>query len=110
MHNEWMDAVFFTVWCLFPGLPAVITLSASPSGLTFDGVPLAEGCARLEATGAAVVGLNCVRGPATMLPLIKGVRAACSVLTTMHVHSPSTTSSLIFPGTNCVFTSSIQNK
>ncbi|ELT90020.1 hypothetical protein CAPTEDRAFT_206391 [Capitella teleta] len=59
------------------GSPAVITLSASPSGMTFDEVPLAEACARLEQLGAVVVGLNCIRGPATMLPLIKEVREAC---------------------------------
>ena len=61
------------------GMPAVITMTANPTGETFDGVSLPEACRRLEEAGAAVVGLNCVRGPDTMLPLIKEVKAACKV-------------------------------
>ena len=34
------------------------------------GLDAAEACRRLEEAGADVVGLNCSRGPATMLPLI----------------------------------------
>src|SRR5262249_32162942 len=37
-----------------------------------------ESCRRLEAAGADVVGLNCIRGPATMLPVLRAVRAAVS--------------------------------
>src|SRR5204862_7558775 len=33
---------------------------------------------RLEGAGADVIGLNCARGPATMLPLLREVRAAVS--------------------------------
>jgi betaine-homocysteine S-methyltransferase len=57
------------------GLPAVITL-ASTDDVTMDGYPLDEACRRLEAAGADVVGLNCSRGPRTMLPLIEQIRAA----------------------------------
>jgi betaine-homocysteine S-methyltransferase len=33
-------------------------------------------CRRLEAAGADVVGLNCHRGPATIMPLMREIRAA----------------------------------
>ena len=62
------------------GLPAVVTLAVHQDGL-LDGVPLEESARRLEQAGADVVGLNCARGPATMLPLLRAVREAvsCSV-------------------------------
>jgi betaine-homocysteine S-methyltransferase len=44
-----------------------------------DGVTPAEACRRLEAAGADVVGLNCSRGPQTMLPLLGEIREAVSV-------------------------------
>src|SRR5919201_1569857 len=59
------------------GLPAVITF-ASTSDRTIDGHELDEACRRLEAAGADVVGLNCSRGPDTMLPLVHRIRAAVS--------------------------------
>ena len=58
--------------------PAVITLSIPREGVTREGWTAAEACRRLEEAGAAVVGLNCARGPATMLPLLREVRAAVS--------------------------------
>jgi betaine-homocysteine S-methyltransferase len=57
------------------GLPAVVTF-ASTKDTTIDGVPLAEACARVADAGADVVGLNCSRGPATMLGLVEQVRGA----------------------------------
>jgi betaine-homocysteine S-methyltransferase len=57
------------------GLPAVVTF-ASTSDRTIDGHELDEACRQLEAAGADVVGLNCSRGPETMLPLIEKIRAA----------------------------------
>jgi betaine-homocysteine S-methyltransferase len=56
--------------------PAVITLSVPREGHMRDGVPAAEACKRLEQAGADVVGLNCARGPATTLPILREVRAA----------------------------------
>ena len=57
------------------GLPAVITLSArhdtTPEGLSFE-----EACHILWEEGADVVGLNCTRGPATMLPILDRIRKA----------------------------------
>ena len=41
-----------------------------------DGDTAADACKRLEGAGADVVGLNCARGPATTLPLLREVRAA----------------------------------
>ena len=60
------------------GLPAVVTLAIHRNGLTREGVPPEEACARLEDAGAAVVGLNCLRGPRTMLPLLSRIRERVS--------------------------------
>jgi betaine-homocysteine S-methyltransferase len=61
------------------GLPAVVTLAAHKDPDMREGVSPAEACKRLEAAGADVVGLNCSRGPRTMLPLLEQVRDAVSV-------------------------------
>ena len=58
------------------GLPAVITLSIHREGTTGEGWTPEDACKRLEAAGADVVGLNCSRGPTTMLPLVAKVREA----------------------------------
>ncbi|HET7745047.1 MAG TPA: homocysteine S-methyltransferase family protein [Gaiellaceae bacterium] len=60
------------------GLPAVVTFIVHQAPETRDGLPLGEACARLEAAGADVVGLNCGRGPATLMPLVREVREAVS--------------------------------
>jgi methionine synthase I (cobalamin-dependent) len=57
-------------------VPAVVTFAMHREELTRDGLTPAEACQRLEAAGADVVGLNCHRGPATMMPLLKGIRKA----------------------------------
>jgi betaine-homocysteine S-methyltransferase len=56
-------------------LPAMVTL-ASVLDKTRDGYDYVEACKRLAAHGADIVGLNCDRGPATMLPIIEEVRRA----------------------------------
>ena len=61
------------------GLPAVVTFTPHSDPDTRDGHSVADACRALEAAGADVVGLNCARGPATMLPLLEEVRAAVSV-------------------------------
>ena len=61
------------------GLPAVVTLIAHKDPRMRDGASPAEACKRLEAAGADVVGLNCGRGPQTLLPLLAKVRDAVSV-------------------------------
>jgi betaine-homocysteine S-methyltransferase len=58
------------------GLPAVMTLAVHQPGTTWEGWRPEEACKRLEDAGADVVGLNCSRGPRTMLPLLERIRAA----------------------------------
>jgi betaine-homocysteine S-methyltransferase len=57
-------------------VPAVVTLAMHREALTRDGLTPAQACKRLEDAGADVVGLNCHRGPATMLPMLREIRAA----------------------------------
>jgi betaine-homocysteine S-methyltransferase len=57
------------------GLPAVMTLAIHQPGTTWEGWSPEDACKRLEDAGADVVGLNCSRGPATMLPLLERIRA-----------------------------------
>jgi betaine-homocysteine S-methyltransferase len=61
------------------GLPAVVTLAVHQADETRDGWSPEEACRRLADAGAEVVGLNCIRGPRTMLPLIERIRAAVDV-------------------------------
>jgi betaine-homocysteine S-methyltransferase len=58
------------------GVPAVVTMAIHQEGVTLEGWSPAEICRRLEDAGAAVVGLNCARGPQTMLPLLAEIRKA----------------------------------
>jgi betaine-homocysteine S-methyltransferase len=58
------------------GLPAVVTLAVHKDDASRENLALAEAAKRIEAAGADVVGFNCIRGPWTMLPLLKEVRAA----------------------------------
>ena len=55
-------------------VPAVVTFSVHREEQTREGWSPAETCKRLEAAGADVVGLNCHRGPDTMLPLLREIR------------------------------------
>ncbi len=57
-------------------VPAVVTFAMHQEELTRDGLTPAQACQRLEGAGADVVGLNCHRGPATMMPLLKEIRKA----------------------------------
>ncbi|MEO8755904.1 MAG: homocysteine S-methyltransferase family protein, partial [Casimicrobiaceae bacterium] len=38
-----------------------------------------DACKRLADAGADVVGLNCIRGPATMMPLLREIRATITI-------------------------------
>jgi betaine-homocysteine S-methyltransferase len=60
------------------GKPAVMTLAMHQEGTMREGMPMHEACRRLQDEGAAVVGLNCSRGPATMLPEIERIRQTVS--------------------------------
>ncbi|GFN89866.1 betaine--homocysteine s-methyltransferase 1-like [Plakobranchus ocellatus] len=59
------------------GLPAVIMLAPSLNDYTVDGVLYEEACRQLEEAGAAVVGLNCCRGPKSIMPTMVKIRKAC---------------------------------
>jgi betaine-homocysteine S-methyltransferase len=65
----------------YADVPAVVTLAIHREEPLREGWSPEEACRRLEAAGADVVGLNCHRGPATMLPLLKKIRKAvqCTV-------------------------------
>jgi len=61
------------------GATAVITLAMHQADVTREEWPVDDACRRLQDAGADVVGLNCIRGPATMMPLLERVRAAIDV-------------------------------
>ncbi len=90
------------------GLPAVVTLAIHREPETREGWSAADACRRLEAAGADVVGLNCIRGPRTMLPFLKSIREAVSchvaalpVPYRTHDAEPSF-QSLSDPGCDCI--------
>src|SRR5437588_9110386 len=57
------------------GLPAMVTLASVQPDTTRDGYDYIEACKILEDAGADIVGLNCDRGPETMLPIIEKIRS-----------------------------------
>jgi len=60
-------------------LPAAITLAVGQDGNTREGGSVVDACRQLADAGADVVGLNCIRGPGTMLPLLADIVAAVDV-------------------------------
>jgi methionine synthase I (cobalamin-dependent) len=60
------------------GLPAVVTFAVHRDGTMRDGGSPEAACRQAEQAGATVVGLNCIRGPRTMLPVLERVREAVS--------------------------------
>src|SRR5579864_5052566 len=75
---SWVDEALMALAAIrkYSKVPAVVTLAIHKDPLTREGLTAAEACKRLEGAGADVVGINCHRGPATMLPLLKEIRAA----------------------------------
>jgi betaine-homocysteine S-methyltransferase len=59
-------------------LPAVVTFAVHRDGTMRDGASPEDACRQAEQAGATVVGLNCIRGPRTMLPVLERVREAVS--------------------------------
>jgi betaine-homocysteine S-methyltransferase len=57
------------------GLPAMVTFSSLHEE-TLDGASYVDACRMLEDRGADIVGLNCSRGPHTLLPIIREIRDA----------------------------------
>ena len=58
------------------GLPCVITIAPMGENIMRDGFSIVDTCKELEQIGGDVVGMNCFRGPVTMMPYIKEVRKA----------------------------------
>ena len=61
------------------GLPAVVTFALHKKDELRDGVKPGDAAKRMEDLGADVVGLNCIRGPRTMMPFVEEIRAAVSI-------------------------------
>jgi betaine-homocysteine S-methyltransferase len=63
------------------GLPAMVTLASTQREQTRDGYDYVQACRILADHGATVVGLNCDRGPQSMLPMVARIREAvdCAV-------------------------------
>lgn len=78
--NDYLgEALIALEVCQELGLPALVTFASVQPETTYDGYDYVEACRRLADAGAAAVGLNCSRGPATMLPLLERIRAAVDV-------------------------------
>jgi betaine-homocysteine S-methyltransferase len=77
---SWVDEALLALEAIrkHSKVPAVITMAMHKEPVTREGLTPAEACQRLEAAGADVVGLNCHRGPATIMPMMKEIRAAVS--------------------------------
>jgi betaine-homocysteine S-methyltransferase len=60
------------------GLPAVVTIAPMGENMMRDGWDIVDTCKELEQRGALVVGMNCFRGPVTMVPYLEKIRAAVS--------------------------------
>lgn len=90
------------------GLEAVVNLVGHREGRLRDGYTLVDSCLELEQMGATVVGMNCNRGPTTMMPLVKEIRKAvdCHVAAVpvpyRTTHSYPTFQSLEDPSCNCI--------
>jgi betaine-homocysteine S-methyltransferase len=60
------------------GLPVMVTVCFENKPVTSDGQTAAHCAKALQDAGADVVGINCLRGPETTLPLIEEMRKAVS--------------------------------
>jgi betaine-homocysteine S-methyltransferase len=56
------------------GLPTVVTIAPMGENVMRDGWSIADTCKELEQRGADVVGMNCFRGPGTMMPYLREIR------------------------------------
>jgi methionine synthase I (cobalamin-dependent) len=65
--------------CQELGLPSMVTFASVQPTTTYDGHTYVDAVKRLADAGATVVGLNCSRGPATMLPVLEEIRRAVDI-------------------------------
>ena len=56
------------------GLQSVITIAPMGENIMRDGISIVDTCKELEQRGGEVVGMNCHRGPETMMPYLKEIR------------------------------------
>jgi betaine-homocysteine S-methyltransferase len=73
------EALIAVEVCKELGLPAMVTFASVQPTVTYDGYDYVDACRILAENGARIVGLNCSRGPATILPLLERIRAAVDV-------------------------------
>ncbi len=59
--------------CAEFGVPLVVALAVHKEGTLRDEADVAKACGILREAGADVVGVNCHRGPATILPLVEQI-------------------------------------
>ena len=89
------------------GAESVITLAVHREGLR-DDYTVPEACRRLRDAGADVVGLNCIRGPWTMLPVLEDIaKVVESPLAALPVPYRTTPEAVNFqaltdPGCDCI--------
>jgi betaine-homocysteine S-methyltransferase len=57
-------------------VPCVVTVSPMGENIMREGISPVEACIELEKRGAEVVGMNCFRGPQTMMPFLREIRKA----------------------------------
>lgn len=65
--------------CQELGLPSMVTFASVQPSATYDGYDYVDAVKRLADAGATVVGLNCSRGPETMLPMLEKIRSAVDI-------------------------------
>ena len=57
----------------------MLNMASGSDDKTFDGFDFPSSLHTLEEMGADVVGLNCFRGPDSIIPLMKEVKEKCKV-------------------------------
>jgi betaine-homocysteine S-methyltransferase len=75
----WLGEALLAVECAKKTkLPVMVTVAFEDKPLTSDGKTAAEAAKALAGAGADIVGVNCLRGPDLMLPLVEEMRKAVS--------------------------------
>lgn len=78
----WLGEALLALECAREaGVPVMVTLGFEDEPVSREGYSPAECAKRLEAAGADIVGINCLRNPANTLPLMAEVRQAVSCFT-----------------------------
>jgi len=73
------EALIAVEVCRAMRLPVMVTFASVQPTTTYDGYDYVDACRIVADAGATLVGLNCSRGPETMLPLLERIRAAVDV-------------------------------